>query len=173
MTAARDGDGRRHPASIGEPLDRDPIRWSTVRSAPVYLSALAAVVVLAGCSSQSSSKAADDYSGAQKDVVTVVDDLINNASKKDAKEICTTVFASELADRIKGGSSQGCVDAVDDQLDDASNWDLDVVENGVTVSGDTATVKTTSDFDGKTTTRTLTLAKQDNDWRITGIEGGN
>jgi hypothetical protein len=139
----------------------------------VFLSALAAIVVLAGCSSQSSSKAADDYSGVQKDVVTVVDDLVNNASKKDGKEICTTVFASSLAEKLTSGP-QGCADVVGDQLDDASNWDLDIVKNGVTVSGDTATatVKTESDFDGKTTTRTLTLAKQDNDWRITGIEGG-
>jgi hypothetical protein len=143
-----------------------------VRSVPVSLSALAAVLVLAGCSSQSSSKAADDYSGAQKEVVTVVDDLINNAAKKDGKEICTTVLASDLAAKLKSGSSD-CADAVNDQLDDASNWDLDVVENGVTVTGSTATVKTTSDFDGDTTPRTLTLAKQGNDWRITGIEGGS
>jgi hypothetical protein len=142
-----------------------------VRLVPVSLTALAAVVVLAGCSSQSSSKAADDYSGVQKDVVTVVDDLINNASKKDGKEICTTVFATKLADQLRQGAKD-CTDAVNDQLDDASNWDLDVVKNGVTVNGDTATVKTTSDFDGKTTQRTLTLSKQDNDWRITGIEGG-
>lgn len=143
-----------------------------MRSAPVFLSALAAVVALTGCSSQSTSKAADDYSGAQKDVVTVVDDLINNAAKKDGKEICTTVFAATLADKLKNGTTD-CADAVGDQLDDASNWDLDVVEKGVTVSGNTATVKTTSDFDGKTTPRTLTLAKQDNDWRITGIETGS
>jgi len=141
-----------------------------VRTASVILSALVAVIVLAGCSSQSSSKAADDYSGDQKDVVKVVDDLINNAAKKDGKEICTTVFASALADKLANGS-QGCADVVNDQLDDASNWDLDVVKDGVTVSGDTATVKTESDFSGKKTARTLTLSKQDNDWRITGIEG--
>jgi actin-like ATPase involved in cell morphogenesis len=143
-----------------------------VRLAPVSLAALVAAVALAGCSSQSNSKAADDYSGAQKDVVTVVDDLVNNATKKDGKEICTTVFAKDLAAELQQGAKD-CADAVNDQLDDASNWDLDVVKNGVTVSGDTATVKTTSDFDGKTTNRTLTLAKQDNDWRITGIEGGS
>jgi actin-like ATPase involved in cell morphogenesis len=141
-----------------------------VRLAPVSLAALVAAVALAGCASQSNSKAADDYSGAQKDVVTVVDDLVNNATKKDGKEICTTVFAKDLAAELQQGAKD-CADAVNDQLDDASNWDLDVVKNGVTVSGDTATVKTTSDFDGKTTNRTLTLAKQDNDWRITGIEG--
>jgi hypothetical protein len=143
-----------------------------VRSVPVSLSALAAVLVLAGCSSQSSSKAADDYSGAQKEVVTVVDDLVNNASKKDGKEICTTVFAKTLSDKLQQGAKD-CTDAVNDQLDDASNWDLDVVKNGVSVDGESATVRTTSDFNGKTTNRTLTLAKQDNDWRITGIEDGS
>ena len=141
-----------------------------MRTASVFLSALLAVVVLAGCSSQSSSKAADDYSGANKDVVNVVDDLINNAAKKDGKEICTTVFAASLSDKLATGS-QDCADVVNDQLDDASNWDLDVVKDGVTVTGDTATVKTESDFNGKKTARTLTLSKQDNDWRITGIEG--
>ena len=40
------------------------------------------------------------------------------------------------------------------------------------MTGDTATVKKTSDFDGKSTPRTITLAKQGTAWHITGIEGG-
>lgn len=140
-----------------------------MRPAPVLLSAVLAVTVLAGCSSQSNSKEADDYSGADKAVVTIVDDLINAAAKKDGKEICTTVFANELAAKLKSGTTD-CADAVDDQLDDASNFDLDITK--VTVTGDTAQVVTTSDFNtDDEAVRTLTLGKQDNDWRITGIEG--
>jgi len=140
-----------------------------VRSAPILLTAVAAAATLAGCSAQSNSKAADDYSGTQKDVVTVVDDLINNASKKDGKEICTTVLSQQLIAKL-GAGGRPCADVVNDQLDDASNFDLDVVKNGVTVSGNTARVRTTSDFDGDKATRTITLGKQGNDWRITGIQ---
>lgn len=141
-----------------------------MRTAATLLSAIGAVVLLAGCSSQSTSKEADDYSGTQKDVVTVVDDLINNAAKKDGKEICTTVLANDLVNQLKQGTKD-CADAVGDQIDDASNWDLNVTK--VTVSGDSAQVVTKSDFNGDEAVRTLTLAKQDNDWRITGIEGGS
>ena len=135
-----------------------------MRSVPVLLSAALAVTVLAGCSSQSNSKEADDYSGTDKAVVTVVDDLINAAAKKDGKEICTTILSS---DRVAELNSDGhnCADAVDDQLDDASNFDLDVTK--VTVTGDTAQVVTKSDFNtADDTVRTLSLTKQDNDWRI-------
>lgn len=140
-----------------------------MRTAATLLSALGAIAVLAGCSSTSKSKAADDYSGTQKDVVTVVDQLINSAAKKDGKEICTTVLADDLASKLKSGTKD-CADAVNDQLDDASNFDLDVVKDGVTVTGDTATVKTTSDFNGKKTARTIRLAKQGTAWHITGID---
>jgi hypothetical protein len=140
-----------------------------VRTVATLLSALGAVAVLAGCSSQSNSKAADDYSGTQKDVVAVVDDLINNASKKDGKEICTTILSDDLASKLKSGTND-CADVVNDQLDDASNFDLDVVKNGVTVTGDTATVRTTSDFDGDKAERTIRLAKQGTAWHVTGIE---
>jgi hypothetical protein len=142
-----------------------------VRTAATLLSALGAVAVLAGCASQSTSKAASDYSGTEKDVVSVVDDLINNASKKDGKEICTTILADDLAAKLKSGDKD-CADAVNDQVDEASNFNLDVVKDGVSVTGNTATVKTTSDFDGKKTPRTITLAKQGTAWHITGIEGG-
>ena len=128
-----------------------------MRTVASLLSALGAVAVLAGCSSQSTSKAADDYSGTQKDVVSVVDELINNAAKKDGKEICTTVLADDLANKLRSGTHD-CADVVNDQLDDASNFDLDVAKNGVTVTGDTATVKTTSDFIGDTTLCSIRLA---------------
>ncbi len=138
-----------------------------MRSLWTLIIAVTTAAVLAGCSSQASSNEANDYAGTQKDVVTVVDDLVNNASKKDGKEICTTVLARDLADKLKRGA-KNCADAVDDQLADASNYDLKVTK--VTVTGDTAQVVTKSDFDGDSTVRTLSLSKQDNDWRITGID---
>jgi len=156
------------PARIGKRGGPDPIPSTPVRTAPALLSAVAAVVVLTGCSAQSKSKEADDYSGDQKAVVTIVDDLANNASKKDAKEICTGVLATSLADKLKSGTDD-CADVISDQLDDASNYDIDVTK--VTVTGNTAQVVVNSTFGtNDDTPRTLTLAKQDNDWRITGIQ---
>jgi hypothetical protein len=142
-----------------------------VRPVPALLSAAVAALALAGCSAQSKSKAADDYSGDQKAVATIVDDLVNNASKKDGKAICDGVLARSLVDQLQA-NKRSCADIVNDQLDDASNFDLKVKK--VTVTGNTATVATTSDFgSADDSPRTLKLVKQDNDWRISGIEAAS
>lgn len=130
---------------------------------------LVLAAALVGCAGQQGASNADDLSGEQKAVAQVVDDLSEAGLAGEAKDICNTIFAPEVADALKQGNSD-CQEAVDNQLEDASNFDLDIEK--ITIDGTTATVVVTSEFDGEELPRTLTLEKSNNAWRIAGISGG-
>jgi len=139
-----------------------------VRFAPPAILALLAAVVLAGCSGQTKNKSADDFSGDQKAVAQVVDDLGNAGSDGDAKEICTTIFARDVAAKLNVGN-RDCQDIVDDQLSDANVFDLEV--KSVKVTGNTATASVESEFDGEKELRTLGFRKDGQAWRLVSISG--
>ena len=137
-----------------------------MRSAVIALAAAAAVLV-AGCAGQQTSNNADDFSGEDKAVAQVVDDLAEAGMKGEAGDICNTLFTAEVADALNQGN-RNCQDAVSDQLDDASSFKLDVVR--VEVSGDTATAVVRSQFDGTEEPRTMRFEKANGTWRIAGLE---
>jgi hypothetical protein len=137
-----------------------------VRSPALALPAALVATLLAGCAGSTSNKSADDFQGDQKAVAQVIDDLGNAGSKRDAKEICNTIFSRSVADKLKSGN-RDCEDVVKDQLKDASDFDMTVKK--VTVAGNDATASVQSQFNGDDTLRTLSLVKAGNAWRIASI----
>jgi hypothetical protein len=135
-------------------------------TAPALLALLAAAV-LAGCSGQTSSNSADDFSGDQKAVAQVIDDLSSAGSDGDAKEICDTLLSRELSSQLQQGA-RDCQDVIDDQLSDANTFDLEVTE--IEIDGDAATARVESTFDGEDVLRTLRLERDGQAWRLVGIE---
>ncbi len=134
------------------------------------LPAALAASLLAGCAGgTSTSDNAKDFRGDQKAVAEVVDDFAKAGKDRDAKEICTTIFAKDVAAKLKQGTDD-CEDVVKNQLDDASNYDLDVKK--IAVDGTTATAQVESQFDGEDALRTLTFVKDGQAWRIASISGG-
>jgi outer membrane PBP1 activator LpoA protein len=137
-----------------------------VRYAPPVILALLAAALLAGCSGQTKSNSADDFQGDKKAVAQVVDDLSNAGSDKDAKEICTTIFAPEVAEKLNQGN-RDCQDVVKEQLKDANAFGLDV--KSVDVSGTTATASVESKYDGEDKLQTLRFRKDGQAWRLVGF----
>jgi hypothetical protein len=137
-----------------------------VRLAPTAILALLAAAVLAGYSGQTKNDSAGDFQGDKKAVAQVIDDLSNAGSDKDAKEICTTIFAPEVAEKLKQGN-RDCQDVVEEQLKDANSFGVDV--KSVEVSGDTATARVESKYNGKDELRTVRLRKDGQAWRLVGI----
>ncbi|HEU4657215.1 MAG TPA: hypothetical protein VFR97_06800 [Capillimicrobium sp.] len=129
--------------------------------------ALAAAVLAAGCTSAPSNDAAGDYQGTEKEIAEVVDDLSAAAVDGDSKEICDTIFAPELADRLTQDGSD-CQDALDDQLSDVTDGDIDVTS--IDVTGDRATAQVVSPFAGDDRQQTLSFVRDGNAWRISGLE---
>jgi predicted outer membrane protein len=138
-----------------------------VRLSPFVLPAALAATLLAGCGASTSNNA-DDFQGDQKAIAQVVDDLEGAAKggRPDTKEICNTIFAKAVADKLTQGNDD-CQDAVKRQLKDAS--DFDVAVKKITVSGTTATASVVSTVDGDDATQTLRFVKDGNAWRIAGL----
>jgi hypothetical protein len=122
--------------------------------------------LLSGCAAQSKSSNAKDFTGDQKSIATVIDDLSNAASDRDGKAVCDSILTSDDAAKLKQGTKT-CADVVKDQLEDADVYKLDV--KSIKVDGATATAVVESQFDGKDAPRTLSLVKQGNSWRIDGL----
>jgi ketosteroid isomerase-like protein len=134
-----------------------------VRLLPTSLAAVLAAALLAGCAGQATNDAADDYQGEKKAVAQVIDDLAAAGRDRDAKEICTSILAESVVDKLRQGKSD-CQDALSDQLADASDFQLDV--ESIQVSGDTATAKVKAPVDGKDVVQTLTFQREGRTWRL-------
>jgi hypothetical protein len=138
-----------------------------VRLPAFVLPAALAATLLAGCGATTSNNA-DDFQGDQKSIAQVVDDLEKAAKggRPDTKEICNTIFATAVADKLKQGN-EDCQDAVKRQLKDASDFDVEVKK--ITVNGNAATASVVSTVNGDDATQTLSFVKDGNAWRIAGL----
>jgi hypothetical protein len=150
----------------GRAIDVSVSKLRAVRLTAFVLPAALAATLLAGCGA-STNNSAEDFKGDQKSVAQVVDDLGKAVKKRDAKEICNTIFATSVADKLKQGNTD-CVAAVKNQVKDASSFDVSVKK--VAISGTNATAVVTSTVDGKDATQTLKLVKDGNAWRIASLQ---
>jgi hypothetical protein len=103
------------------------------------------------------------FEGEEKAVAETLDELSDAARGGDGERVCSDLLARALADRL----GRGCAGALDEQLEDADVFELDVED--ISVSGTRATARVLSDFAGDEQQRTLTLVKEGEDWKLAGI----
>jgi len=133
------------------------------------LAALAAAVLLTGCT-QASEDSSKDFKGPQKLVANVVEDLQDAGADKDADQVCTLLTEALIAKiRATAGGKATCADAVDDALQDADAFDLDVKK--ITISGTTASAIVESKDNDKDVRDTLTFAKEAGRWKVSALAG--
>jgi hypothetical protein len=138
-----------------------------VRLTAFALPAVLAASLLAGCGATTSNNASD-FQGDKKAVAQVIDDL-SKASKgasPDTKEICNTIFAKAVADKLRQGNDD-CQDAVKRQLKDSS--DSDITVKNVTVTGNDAVATVVSTVNGNDATQSLKLIREGQTWRIASL----
>jgi hypothetical protein len=127
--------------------------------------ALLAALVLAGCApSGGGGVDTDEFQGERKAFAEALDELTDAARRGDGQRVCSDLLARALVDRI---GRRRCADAVEEQIDDADVFDLDVER--IDVRGNRATARVLSDFAGEERPRTVTLVKEGGDWRLAGI----
>ena len=131
--------------------------------------ALAAAVLAAGCTAAPSNDAAEDFEGPEQEVAQVIDDLSEAAVDGDASAVCDTIFARELSDAL-GPEGANCEDAVEEQLGDVSDPEIEIQENGIAVEGSTATAKVVTPFGGDDVEQTISFVRDGEAWRITAVE---
>jgi hypothetical protein len=103
------------------------------------------------------------FEGEEKAVAEALDELSDAGRRSDGERVCSDLLARDLVDRL----GRGCAEAVDEQLDDADVFELDV--ETISVSGTRATARVLSDFAGDEQPRTLTLVKEGEDWKVSAI----
>jgi putative lumazine-binding protein len=139
-----------------------------LRSLPPF--ALAAAVLVAGCTTQSTSNndSTSKFRGDQRLVANTVEDFESAASKGDQDKICRDLLAKALVQQYAqhGGTCEKLVDAT---LKDTDSFNLTVER--VTISGQQATASVKADRGKNDINQALTLVKQGTGWRISAFEG--
>jgi len=130
-----------------------------MRSLPSSVAVLLAACTLGGCAAAQPNASAGEFEGAERDVAQVIDDL---KASRDPEEICSRIFADELASSLAAGS-RDCVDEVDAMVRDVGSTELDVED--VTITGTTARAQVRQS--GKTAT--FELARSGGGWQITSL----
>lgn len=131
---------------------------------------LIAVLALAGCASGTSNKdSSSNFSGEERLVADVVEDLQSAAEDSDERKICSDLIVAELRDEIaKNGNAATCVAAMEGALKDTDQSDLTV--RSVSVNGDEATAVVRAKLsDGAHRDETVGLRKVAGAWKISKL----
>ncbi|MGH2943624.1 MAG: nuclear transport factor 2 family protein [Solirubrobacteraceae bacterium] len=106
---------------------------------------------------------AQEFSGAERDVATAVEDIEEAARKNDSGALCKRLLSASLLAELKKKGTD-CATAVKGAFEDADSLDLTV--DDVAISGSTATAKVTSQVGSNKKTDTLELEKVGAAWKI-------
>jgi hypothetical protein len=129
-----------------------------VRRLAAPLAVLAALAV-AGCGAQSSG---GTFEGEEKAVAEVFSDLGDAGQKSDERRVCRQLLAQDLVQKLGD-----CNAKIDDALKSSDSFDVTVEEVKVTGTSAEAEVQTTRG--DKDETRTVTLAKEGDTWKIADL----
>jgi ketosteroid isomerase-like protein len=148
-----------------------------MRLRPVALPPILLAVVLmapGGCGKANSNNS-DDFEGTQKDVAEAVYDFRDAVAKRDEAKVCDSYFTSDLRDEIvrvakDAGRGSTCAKAIEDSLQDIDATDIEIPKDGITVTGNTATVKIKTNLTGDDPDPTDTLSlENERGWRISKL----
>ena len=136
---------------------------------PLLPLAVLAAAVLAGCGQTSSESSAEKFSGQQKAVAQVVEDLQDAGEGQDGERICNEILSPALVDQVKASGSD-CAAEMKRSLEDADEYELDVQKVTVQGSGAEAEVKGTAGE--RSRTATMRFAKERSGWRVVDLGAG-
>jgi hypothetical protein len=129
------------------------------------LPVIVALLVLAGCGAEDDSSV-DRFQGADREVAQKVEDLQEAGEGRNPEDICADILARTLVDQIEAAGAS-CAEELDKAIDDADDFDLDVLD--VNVTGNEATVRVRRGDDGPTATFEFT--REGGQWRATSLPG--
>ena len=126
------------------------------------------LVAVAGCGAQSQSSSADKFTDPdQKAVAEKIEDLETAGRRGQADDICKNILAKTLVSQLDAAGTD-CATEMQKAIDDATQFDLNVVK--VTVNGNDATAEVKQGDDGPT--ETMTFTKENGSWRATALSEG-
>ena len=135
-----------------------------MRSRSLAIPALAAAVAVPGCGGKGEGPNAKNFSGEQKKVARVVDDLSADARSGDTKDICRNVFTPQLAASVGRKARTSCEAKVRGELV-ADDERITITQLAVQAPNAIAQVQ---EQNGNVSR--LTFIKQDGTWHINSIQ---
>jgi hypothetical protein len=125
-------------------------------------------LTLAGCGAQAqTSSSLDKFQGADRQVAQQVEDLESAGKRGKAEDICSDILAKSLVDELNAAGTD-CAGEMKKAIDDADDFDLEVLD--VKVTGDEATATVRRGDDGPT--ETMAFTREGNSWRATSLSSG-
>lgn len=132
-----------------------------------FLVALTAAIALAGCGATDNDSAAD-LEGEDRLVANTIEDLSDAGREGDGAEICS-LLSEALITKIRTAAGDGvrCEDAIEDAIDDADSFDIDVIS--VRVDGTAATAVVESKENDDEIRDTFGLVKEARRWKVNAL----
>jgi hypothetical protein len=128
---------------------------------------LLAATVLAGCGAQADqTSSAENFQGEQRAVALKVEELQEAGEGRKPEDICSQILARTLVTQLEAAGAN-CADEMEKAIDDADEFDLEVLK--VSIDGSTATAEVRRGDDGPT--ETMEFAKEGDQWRATSLSG--
>lgn len=127
----------------------------------MFLPAFAALL-LGGCGAGEESST-ERFSGEERRVAQVLEDLQAAGETGDSAEICSRILTEQLVDRLAADGSS-CTQELEDALGDADDFELDVQRIEVAGARATATVGS-----GEGRPQTVQLIRAGRDWRVAAL----
>ena len=133
--------------------------------AAVPVIAVLAALVLAGCGAQSQGDSSvDSFRGEERNVAQKVEDLQEAGEGRNPEDICADILAASLVDELEEAGSD-CQQEMQKAIDDADDFELEVLD--VTVTGTTATARVRRGDEGPT--ETMQFTQERDEWRATAL----
>jgi hypothetical protein len=132
-----------------------------------FAPALLVVLALAGCT-QAEPTSTENFTGAEALVAQKVEDLETAGKRSNPEDICSEILAKSLVDELKAGGTD-CTTEMQKAIEDADDFDLEVLE--VNITGTTATARVRRGDDGPT--ETMEFTRENNQWRATALSSAS
>jgi outer membrane murein-binding lipoprotein Lpp len=125
---------------------------------------LVVTLALAGCGAQAQTSSVDKFQGADREVAQQVEDLESDGKRGKAEDICSDILAKSLVDELNTAGTD-CTTEMKKAIEDADDFDLEVLD--VKVTGDEATATVRRGDDGPT--ETMAFTREGSSWRATAL----
>jgi hypothetical protein len=121
-------------------------------------------LTLAGCGAQAQTSSLDKFKGGDREVAQQVEDLESDGKRGKAEDICSDILAKSLVDELNTAGTD-CTTEMKKAIEDADDFDLEVLD--VKVTGDQATATVRRGDDGPT--ETMAFTREGSSWRATAL----
>jgi outer membrane PBP1 activator LpoA protein len=125
---------------------------------------IASLLVFAGCGAETQQSSVDTFQGEEREVAQLVEDLEEAGESREPENICADILAARLVDELEAAGAD-CPDEMRKAIDDADDFDLEVLE--VDVNGSSATARVRRGEDGPT--ETMQFTQERGEWRATAL----